>query len=224
MASREASCSCGQLRLDAAGDPIRISVCHCLACQRRSGSAFAIQARFTSDRVQIAGRFGDYVRLSDDGGEERTFHFCPDCGGTVFYTTSEAPDVIAVAVGAFADPSFPPPTVSVYESRRHPWVALPDSIETDELWSSLRPLYEAGEYAEVADRGRELIEAHPGYAELAYNVACCESRIGRTDAAIAHLRLAIDRTELLRSLAADDSDFDPIRHEPAFKELVGGAR
>jgi hypothetical protein len=128
MATREAACSCGQLRLAADGDPIRISMCHCLACQRRTGSAFGIQARFTSDRVQVVGRYGDYVRTSDEG-EERTFHFCPDCGATVFYTLSTAPDVIAVPIGAFADPTFPPPTVSVFESRRHPWLAVTAAME-----------------------------------------------------------------------------------------------
>jgi hypothetical protein len=133
MSTRHAACSCGQLRLEVAGDPIRISICHCLACQRRTGSAFGVQARFTSDRVHVAGRFSDYVRLSDEGGEERVFHFCPDCGATVFYTTADASDAIAVPVGAFADPTFPPPTVSVYESRRHPWVGLPAAIERDDV-------------------------------------------------------------------------------------------
>jgi hypothetical protein len=79
--------------------------------------------------VHVTGRFGDYVRGSDQGDKELTFHFCPDCGATVFFTGSDAPDVVAVPVGAFADPSFPPPTVSVYESRRHPWLAVPDAIE-----------------------------------------------------------------------------------------------
>jgi tetratricopeptide (TPR) repeat protein len=91
-----------------------------------------------------------------------------------------------------------------------------------EIWAPLRPLYEAGEYAEAADRGRELIEAHPQYAEPLYNVACCESLAGRTTDAIEHLRQAIDRSEPLRSYAKEDSDFDPIRDEPAFKDLVGG--
>ena len=90
-----------------------------------------------------------------------------------------------------------------------------------EVWAQLNPLYEAGEYAEAADRGGELIEAHPEYAGVLYNVACCESLAGRTADAIEHLRLAIDRTERFRSLAAGDSDFDPIRDEAAFKELVG---
>jgi hypothetical protein len=128
MATRDAACSCGQLQVTAEGDPIRISMCHCLACQRRTGSAFAIQARFPSSHVRVAGRYSDYVRISDDG-EERTFHFCPDCGATVFYTLAIAPDVVAVPIGAFADPSFPAPTVSVYESRRHPWVVVPATME-----------------------------------------------------------------------------------------------
>jgi tetratricopeptide (TPR) repeat protein len=89
-----------------------------------------------------------------------------------------------------------------------------------EIWMPLHHLYEAGKYDEAADRGRELIEAHPEYAGPLYNLACCESLAGRTAEAIEHLRLAIDRAERFRSLAAEDSDFDPIRDEPAFKELA----
>ncbi|HYX84595.1 MAG TPA: GFA family protein [Gaiellales bacterium] len=221
MDTRDAACSCGQLRLEAAGDPVRISVCHCLACQRRTGSAFGFQARFPSNQVRVSGRFTEHVRLSDDDGEERRFRFCPDCGATVFYTTADAPDLIAVPVGAFADPSFPPPTIAVYASRRHRWVGLPDSIEWDDVWAAVLPLYKSGQYEAAADQGRELIDAHPEYAELAYNVACCESLAGRTDDAIEHLRRAIDRSERLRLRASSDSDFDPIRDVRAFRELVG---
>jgi tetratricopeptide (TPR) repeat protein len=84
----------------------------------------------------------------------------------------------------------------------------------------LHHLYLSGQYAEAADQGRELIEAHPEYAGPLYNLACCESLAGRTADALEHLRLAINRAERFRSLAAEDSDFDPIRNEPAFKELV----
>jgi tetratricopeptide (TPR) repeat protein len=90
-----------------------------------------------------------------------------------------------------------------------------------EIWSPLNPLYEAGKYAEAADRGRELAEAHPGHPGLLYNLACCESLAGRTSEAIDHLRLAIERSDRYRSFAAGDSDFDPIRDDPAFRELVG---
>jgi hypothetical protein len=129
MSEREASCSCGQLRLVAEGEPIRISMCHCLACQRRTGSAFGFQARFPADRVRIEGRSTEYLRLSDEDGEPRSFHFCPDCGSTVYYHLGGVPDAIAVPIGAFADPSFPAPRISVWEVRRHAWVGLPADID-----------------------------------------------------------------------------------------------
>ena len=91
-----------------------------------------------------------------------------------------------------------------------------------EVWAQVRPLYEAGEYAAAADRGRELIEPHPEYPDAFYNLACCESLAGRPADAVEHLRRAIEAKEDFRGLAMSDSDFDPIRDEPAFKELVGG--
>jgi hypothetical protein len=128
MAKRDAACSCGELRLVADGQPVRVSVCHCLACQRRTGSAFGLQARFPRERVQIEGEAREYVRISDEG-ESRTFSFCPESGATVYYVLDSAPDVVAVPVGAFADPDFPPPAFSVWESRKHAWVSLLDGVE-----------------------------------------------------------------------------------------------
>lgn len=128
MIEREASCSCGQLRLVASGDPVRVSICHCRACQRRTGSVFGVQARFAAEQVRIAGDARTYVRIGDGGGEIR-FSFCPRCGATVCYSLAEYPDVVAVPVGAFADPAFPAPGVSVYEARKHPWVAIPDCVD-----------------------------------------------------------------------------------------------
>jgi hypothetical protein len=128
MVARHASCSCGQLRIETSGEPVRISVCHCLSCQRRSGSAFAVQARFARTNVVIQGRSSQYVRTGDEG-RKATFHFCPECGATVHYETTQFPDVIAVPVGAFADPAFPPPTYSVYEERQHRWVQIVGQIE-----------------------------------------------------------------------------------------------
>ena len=90
-----------------------------------------------------------------------------------------------------------------------------------ELWAPIRSLYEAGEYAEVVERGREVIEANPQYALLFYNVACCESLIGQTADALEHLRRAIELSERFRDYAKEDSDLDAIRDEPAFKKLVG---
>lgn len=123
MVVREAACSCGQLRVRALGEPVRVSVCFCLACQRRTGSAFGAQARFSRERVQISGSSREFARHSDKG-EGRTFSFCPECGATVYYRTSSDPDLIAIPVGAFADPEFPAPRFSVWESRKHEWVTV----------------------------------------------------------------------------------------------------
>ena len=128
MVEREAACSCGQLKLVAQGEPVRVSVCHCLACQRRTGSAFGFQARFPHHLVRITGRSREFARRSDEG-EPRTHYFCPECGATVYYVLSSAPDVVAVPVGAFADSDFPPPKFSVWERRKHRWVTLSSEIE-----------------------------------------------------------------------------------------------
>lgn len=91
-----------------------------------------------------------------------------------------------------------------------------------ELFAPLRPLYEAGDYAEAADRGRKLLAGDPPYADLYYNVACCESLAGQKDEAIAHLRRAVELSARTRSFLEGDSDLDPIREDPAFKELLAG--
>ena len=224
MATREAACHCGQLRLEVEGDPFAVSICNCLACQRRTGSAFGMQAGYKAAQVQVNGRFNDYSRISDEADrKEHVLHFCPECGSQVFYTEPDEPDLVVVAIGSFADPSFPPPTESGYDSRRHPWIGLPDSVErhTPELWESLAAPYAAGDYAEAAKRGRELLSAHPDNPRLLYNVACVESLAGETSDALDHLGRAIEHHEPLRELASEDSDFDPIRDRPEFKTLVG---
>ena len=128
MTTRRASCSCGRLTATTKGEPVRISICHCLDCQRRTGSAFGEQARFPASEVGIEGRSESWVRIADSG-KGITFHFCPTCGSTVFYRPDQEPYLIAIPVGAFADPMFPAPKVSVYESRRHSWVTIPVDME-----------------------------------------------------------------------------------------------
>jgi hypothetical protein len=120
VTSRTASCSCGQLRLTCEGEPVRVSICHCLECQKRTGSVFAVQARFPSERVTIAGEASQWSRRGDGGGSA-TFRFCPVCGATVCWEADGILGFVTVAVGAFADPAFPPPHVAVYEGRQHPW-------------------------------------------------------------------------------------------------------
>jgi hypothetical protein len=129
MSTRTASCSCGQLRIEVEGEPRGVGVCHCLACQRRTGSVFAALAGFAAP-YKVLGTATEYVRTGDQGAKFR-FRFCPICGTTVFHTEEGYEGSgVAVAVGAFADPSFPPPQDSVYDCRRHSWVQLPPGITT----------------------------------------------------------------------------------------------
>lgn len=124
MIRRTASCSCGQLRVVCLGEPRKVSLCHCLECQKRTGSVYGIAAFFPRIDAAAEGRSRRYER-SSDSGHGVAFHFCPDCGSTVFWEPERRPEEIAVAVGAFADPSFPAPTQSVWNERRHPWVTVP---------------------------------------------------------------------------------------------------
>lgn len=122
--ARVAGCACGQLRLSFAGDPKRVSVCHCFECQRRSESVFGVQCRF--DHAQLVSKEGAskaYTRRGDSGTAMQ-FNFCETCGSTVYWEHPALPGSLVVAAGAFADPTLGAPTYSVYEERMHPWVKL----------------------------------------------------------------------------------------------------
>jgi hypothetical protein len=96
-------------------------LCHCLACQRRTGSTYGIAAFFPRKSVVVAGDAKTYTR-SSDSGYAVTFHFCPNCGSTVYWSPDRKPDLLAVAVGAFGDPAFPAPAQAVFTEHRHKWV------------------------------------------------------------------------------------------------------
>jgi hypothetical protein len=122
MTTRRASCSCGELQVVCEGEPVRISICHCLECQLRTGAVFGNQAWFNRQQIAvISGSSTQFSRLSDTG-RSVTFQFCPICGSTVYWNAEALPGLIAVAVGSFADPTFAAPKHSGWERRRHDWV------------------------------------------------------------------------------------------------------
>lgn len=128
MTEHRARCRCGALTAVATGEPVRVSVCHCLDCQRRSGSAFSAQVRFPDERVTITGAASDYETLGDSGRWGR-FHFCPTCGDTLFYRIEKMPGVTAIPLGAFENPYAFAPAFSVWEGRKHGWVAITAPVE-----------------------------------------------------------------------------------------------
>ncbi|MGI9351878.1 MAG: GFA family protein [Rhizobiaceae bacterium] len=119
--SKEASCSCGALRTICDGTPELVSLCHCNACQKRTGAPFGIAAFFLRNSVRMEGDYKSYQRMSDSGNQV-TFNFCVNCGSTVFWETSRKPDFVAVAVGAFTDAGFPKPSKEVHTDCRHHWI------------------------------------------------------------------------------------------------------
>ncbi len=128
MSEYRAECGCGALTAICRAEPVRVSICYCHACQRRTGSVFGVQARFPRDRVTVSGEHRSWTRIADSGGKI-TFHFCPTCAAILFYELDGLPDFLALPVGAFADADFPPPKVAVYETRRAPWLTSPACIE-----------------------------------------------------------------------------------------------
>ena len=125
--TRIARCACGSLRAETTGEPDIVGACHCQECQRRTGAPFGVSAHFPKTQVRTEGPSKEYVRVSDSGRKVR-MHFCPNCGTTVFWQAEFRPDHIGVAVGAFADPTFPKPTLSVWEETRHAWVGVAHEV------------------------------------------------------------------------------------------------
>ena len=128
MTTRQAACACGALTAIATGDPMRISICHCLDCKRRTGSAFSWNAHWPEGQVAVEGGHANHTRWTEDGHWVRQ-HFCPACGTLVFYQIEQRPGMISIPAGAFADPDFPPPLVEVYGERRCPWLPVLASVE-----------------------------------------------------------------------------------------------
>jgi hypothetical protein len=93
-------------------------------CQRRTGAVISNQARFKAEQVAVSGKATQWRRKAESGSTV-TFNFCPVCGSTVYWQSESFPGLVVVAVGAFADPNFPPPGIAVWEETRHPWVELP---------------------------------------------------------------------------------------------------
>src|SRR5260370_41950588 len=120
---RFATCACGQLGAACVGEPMNVSLCHCLACQKRTGSPFGIAAFFRRGDIEPKGHSQSFTRMSESG-QPMTFHFCEVCGSTVYWEPHRTPEMIAIAVSAFAHPMFPPPSQAVDSDSRQPWIDI----------------------------------------------------------------------------------------------------
>ena len=125
----QASCQCGTLTAtnDDGAEPTVVA-CHCIDCQKRSGSPFGSMAYYLEASVSFGGEAREYARPTDSGGTYAT-GFCPTCGSTLYGRASRFPGIVGVTVGTISDPALPPPARSVYEQSRHHWLAMPESTD-----------------------------------------------------------------------------------------------
>lgn len=119
------SCLCGAVTVALARAPAMVNMCHCADCQRRSGSPFGMAVWLAEADVTITGEVQRFDHASDKG-RGVVNRFCPRCGSTMAFSVAINPGMIAVPAGLFADATCPPPLRSVFEERRHPWVAVPE--------------------------------------------------------------------------------------------------
>ena len=105
----DARCSCGAVTLSLPKEPSKLVVaCHCIDCQRRTGAPFGVGAYYPADVVTISGTSKEFTHAAASGGKIHNY-FCPQCGSTVYWKLSNLPALIAVAVGAMAEPKYPAP-------------------------------------------------------------------------------------------------------------------
>jgi hypothetical protein len=123
-----AECQCGKLSVRTEASPTAVVVCHCIDCQRRTGSLFGNIAFYPADQTEVAGDASRFERLAASGGTFQNF-FCPNCGSTVYVRTSNHPTAIGVPVGTIADPDFPGPVRSVWEQSKHKWVEITGEVQ-----------------------------------------------------------------------------------------------
>jgi hypothetical protein len=126
MTERTATCACGQLQIRVEGEPKFVGVCSCFECQRRTGSAFGVGSYWADEQVTDKIGESSTYRRSSDADRPVEIQFCPRCGSSVYWKVAVFPTLTGIAVGCFADPSFPEPSGSVWNVNRHDWVNLPE--------------------------------------------------------------------------------------------------
>ena len=133
---REGGCSCGAVRYRLTSEPLIVHCCHCLNCQRQTGSAFVVNLLIEADRVELLAGEPQRVDVPRDDGSAQPIFRCPDCQVAVFSEYGR-PEVRFVRAGTLDDPSSIEPDVHIYTRSKVGWVTLPDSAPAfDEFYDS----------------------------------------------------------------------------------------
>jgi hypothetical protein len=140
--SLEGGCSCGAIRYRLASEPLFTHCCHCLNCQRQTGSAFVINLLIEADRVELLAGDPQPVDVPRDDGSEQRIYRCPTCQVAV-YSEYGRPEVLFVRGGTLDRPSSVAPDVHIYTKSKLDWISLPDSVPAFEVYYDSRALWPA---------------------------------------------------------------------------------
>jgi hypothetical protein len=139
-AAREGGCACGAVRYRLASDPMIVHCCHCLNCQRQTGSAFVINLLIEADRVEVLAGAPEPVPVPRDDGTLQTIHRCPQCRIAV-WSEYGRPQVLFVRAGTLDDPASVAPDIHIFTRSKLPWVALPDGVPAVEVYYDSKALW-----------------------------------------------------------------------------------
>jgi len=139
---REGGCACGAVRYRLTSEPLFTHCCHCLNCQRQTGSAFVINLLIEADRMELlAGDLQPVDVPRDDGSSQQIFR-CPSCQVAVFSEYGGGA-VRFVRAGTLDEPSEVTPDVHIYTRSKVGWMTLPVSAPAFEEFYDMRALWPA---------------------------------------------------------------------------------
>jgi hypothetical protein len=141
-AEREGGCSCGAVRYRLTTDPLFVHCCHCLNCQRQTGSAFVVNLLIESDRVEVVAGAPQTVDVPRDDGSKQKIYRCPECQIAVFSDYGR-PEVLFVRAGTLDDPASVRPDVHIFTRSKVGWVTLPDSTPAFDVYYDRHALWPA---------------------------------------------------------------------------------
>ena len=137
---REGGCACGAVRYRLTDDPLFTHCCHCLNCQRQTGSAFVINLLIEADRLELLAGIPAAVDVPRDDGSKQTIFRCPTCQVAVFSQYTH-PGVRFVRGGTLDDPSAVSPDVHIFTRSKLSWVTLPESVPAFEVYYDTKALW-----------------------------------------------------------------------------------
>jgi hypothetical protein len=138
----EGGCACGAVRYRLTSEPMFVHCCHCLNCQRQTGSAFVINLLIEADRVELLSGEPEPVDVPRDDGSSQRIHRCPDCQVAV-YSDYGRPEVRFVRGGTLDEPSSVAPDVHIFTRSKLPWMALPEDVPAVEVYYDSKALWPA---------------------------------------------------------------------------------